>query len=174
MTTNTKQSGRTDTAPWYRHRWPWILMSVPAVSVVLGIILVGTAIRNPAILVVDKYYAEGRGINQSLELDRAASELNLQARLSNNNPPTLQLSTDSEAALRLFVYHATDDLRDREFLLLPASEPAVYETQNDMDAESLSAILNSPGAWYLELRGADNNWRLRKRIITPAAREVTL
>lgn len=164
---------RSDTKPWYQHRWPWILMCVPAVSVIVGIILLVTAFNNPAILVVDNYYAEGRGINQSLAMDHAAEARGLQAHLAlDGERLTLQLSSDQPAgvtdeALRLYVYHATHEERDREFLLVPALQRGVYEIADAEAAGSLATLLRNPGAWYFELRGVDNDWRLRQRIQTP-------
>lgn len=178
----SQQSARqsqSDTAPWYRHRWPWILMSVPAFSIVLGVILIGTAMRNPAILVVDNYYAEGRGINRSMEMDNMATTLGLQARMTyNNNDITVTLNprhenASYEEALRLHVYHATDDLRDQSFLLLPTDVDGTYEPADSDSLTDMINIMNSQGAWYLDLRGADDSWRLRKRITTPVT-EVAL
>lgn len=170
MTLNTYHS---DKAPWYKHRWPWILMSVPAVSLVLGVILITTALRNPAILVVDNYYAEGRGINQSLAMDHAAEALGLQAQLSlTGDEIYLQLDSNApgvqEDALRLYVYHATHEERDTDFLLLPTATSNVYEVADAEQAAALSTLLTTQGAWYFELRGADNDWRLRKRASTPS------
>lgn len=167
---NTRYS---DTEPWYRHRWPWILIAVPAVSVVLGIILITTALRNPAILVVDNYYAEGRGINQSLAMDHAAEALGLTAQLQVAGASvTVQLSSAdtasiSEEALRLYIYHATHEERDQEFVLVPALQTNRYEIADSSAAATLATLMASQGAWYLELRGADNEWRLRKRVLTP-------
>lgn len=163
----------SDTKPWYQHRWPWILIAMPAASVVLGVILITTALRNPAILVVDNYYAEGRGINQSLAMDYAAQELGLEAQLVlTGDRMTLQLTSTeaagiSEDALRLYVYHATHEERDQEFVLLPALQQNLYEIADPSAGASLNTLLASQGSWYLELRGADNEWRLRKRVQTP-------
>jgi hypothetical protein len=33
------------TLPWYRHRWPWLLMSGPAIVVVAGIATMVIAVR---------------------------------------------------------------------------------------------------------------------------------
>lgn len=175
-TQGTTHAADTDTLPWYRYRWPWILISIPAASMVLGVILITTAINNPAILVVDNYYAEGRGINQSMALDDAAEDLQLSANLSvENGAMTLQLNRAGTAdtredALRLFVYHVTDNLRDHEFLLLPALDQDGLFELVDADEKTLMAdILASDTSWYLEVRGTNNDWRLRERITTPLA-----
>jgi len=163
-----------DTRPWYRYRWPWILISMPAVSVVLGVILITTALNNPAILVVDDYYAEGRGINQSMALDDAAEQMQLSVNMAvADDLMTLQLNRAGAAdtredALRLFVYHVTDNTRDAEFLLLPAVNSAgLFELAEPAAIPAMLQILGSETSWYLEVRGADNNWRLRQRITTP-------
>ena len=163
----------TDVRPWYRYRWPWILISMPAVSIGLGIILITTALNNPAILVVDNYYAEGRGINQSMALDDAAERLQLSVNLAvDNNLITLQLNRagvadTTEDALRLFVYHVTDNTRDEAFVLLPAAASAgVFELAAPAQQAVMGQILGSATSWYLEVRGADNDWRLRQRITT--------
>lgn len=165
------------TQVWYKHRWPWILMAIPACSVVLGIVLITLAIRNPAILVVDNYYAEGRGINQSLELDDIAAQRNIQASVQiSAERVQLQLSANNsplnEDGLSLYVYHVTDNTRDRTFVLAPAFHPAfsgqgVYEPATAEDTRELREIMSSNTSWYFELRGADNDWRLRQRVTTP-------
>jgi len=174
---NNRQSLRTtdtDTRPWYQYRWPWILISMPAVSVGLGVLLITTALNNPAILVVDDYYAEGRGINQSMALDDAAEQMQLSVNLAvADDLMTLQLNRAGAAdtredALRLFVYHVTDNTRDAEFLLLPAVNSAgLFELAELAAIPEMLQILGSETSWYLEVRGADNNWRLRQRITTP-------
>ncbi|MDO8907598.1 MAG: FixH family protein [Pseudohongiella sp.] len=176
-------NSQQDTKPWYQHRWPWILISMPAVSVVLGIILISTALNNPAILVVDNYYAEGRGINRSLALDEAAINLGLSARLAvQDNTINLQLlGTDAphqnEEALSLFVYHVTDNTLDQTFVFAPDADPVLsaqgfYEPVSSLDVTALQTLFAQNTSWYLEIRGVDNDWRLRKRVSTPQ-REVS-
>jgi hypothetical protein len=147
---------------------------MPAVSVGLGVLLITTAMNNPAILVVDDYYAEGRGINQSMALDDAAERMQLSVNLVvADDLMTLQLTRagaadTGEDALRLFVYHVTDNTRDAEFLLFPAVNSAgLFELTGPAAIPAMLQILGSETSWYLEVRGADNNWRLRQRITTP-------
>ena len=165
------------TRPWYKHRWPWLLMAIPACSVVLGVVMIVLAIRNPAILVEDNYYQEGRGINRSLALDEAAANRQIQAILQlESGRVQLQLSAGNqpllEDGLMLFVFHAADNKRDHEFVLVPAFHPAfsgqgLYEPANPGEIQLLRNILAEDSSWYFELRGSDNNWRLRQRVITP-------
>ena len=165
------------TEAWYKHRWPWILIAIPACSVILGIVLIVLAIKNPAIVVVDNYYAEGRGINQSLALDHVAEQRNIQASLQiSNERIQLLVNADNRAlnedGLMLHVYHVTDNSRDRTFVLAPAFHPAfsgqgIYEPASAEDLRALREIMAADTSWYFELRGADNDWRLRQRVTTP-------
>ena len=150
--------------PWYKHPWPWILMSIPAASIVVGVILLTAAFSNPHQVVVDNWYQEGRGINQSLAMDERARELGLQATLSYAEPgqPVIWLQGREEAGLQLLIYHATNNRYDRELLFLPQGEGR-YLAAND----TLGDVLYSNSIWYLELRDVNQEWRLRKRLQAP-------
>lgn len=69
------------TMPWYRYGWPWFLISIPFVSVALGIMMLYLALSANNSLVVDDYYAEGKGINLRIERDRTATLLGMSATL---------------------------------------------------------------------------------------------
>ena len=159
--------------PWYRHRWPWILISVPVISVILGAVLLTIAFNNPAILVVDNYYSEGRAINQSMAMDDAATERGITASLQLTDAGFhATLSGSDDAALRLFVYHATDPERDQQFILLPDDRNGFRPASAEEEA-SLDAILRSNNIWYFELRGETDLWRLRQRVESPVS-EIAL
>jgi len=60
--------------PWYRHRWPWLLMLGPAIVVVAGFATLWLAVATDDGLVADDYYKGGLGINRTLaRTDRAAA-----------------------------------------------------------------------------------------------------
>lgn len=159
--------------PWYRHRWPWILISVPAISVGLGVVLLTVAFNNPAILVVDNYYSEGRAINQSMAMDEAATERGISASLQlSDSGFQVTLTGADDAALRLFIYHATDPQRDQQFMLLPDDGNGFRPASSEEDAR-LNTILRSNNIWYFELRGETDLWRLRQRVVSPVS-EIAL
>lgn len=69
MTMNT-----ATTVPWYRHRWPWLLIAPPAFAVVGGIATVALAVHSDDGVVAADYYKQGLAINQQLaRRDRAAA-----------------------------------------------------------------------------------------------------
>lgn len=67
--------------PWYRVPFVWLLIGVPATSVVLGAIMVTLAILTDDGLVIDDYYQHGKHINQVLARDEAARDRQAQVHL---------------------------------------------------------------------------------------------
>ncbi|MFO1323214.1 MAG: FixH family protein [Burkholderiales bacterium] len=66
-------------APWYRQRWPWLLMAGPAIVVVAGFWTLWVAIDSDDGLVADDYYKRGLAINRTLERSDRAAALGLSA-----------------------------------------------------------------------------------------------
>ncbi|MDO9319248.1 MAG: FixH family protein [Gammaproteobacteria bacterium] len=167
------QTTATDPRPhWYQHRWPWVLMSIPFAAVLFGIFMVVTALRYPDDVVADTYYRDGQGINQLRALDEMAHTLGLSASLissAEDGRSQLLLGGGEEAVLQLFLYHVTDSSADRRYLFSPRAQ-GVYEGIYESDDGTLPALLAQRGVWYLELRGEQDNWRLRKRVETPFTR----
>ncbi|AOF81157.1 fixH family protein [Methyloversatilis sp. RAC08] len=117
--------------PWYRHRWPWLLMLGPVTVIVAGVITTWLAATGNTALVADDYYKQGLTINRTLERERRADELGvkvaitalpqgegsgdgtmrLDVRLSMTDPAKLP------GRLRIFLAHPTRSELDRELLL---------------------------------------------------------
>ncbi len=68
--------------PWYKYKFVWMIIAIPAASVIAGINMIYLATTTDDGLVVDDYYKEGIAINQRLERDQHAAELGLSASLS--------------------------------------------------------------------------------------------
>ncbi len=154
------------TRAWYQETWPWVLIAIPFSAVLFGIVMVTTALNHPDDLVVDDYYKEGKGINRSLERDRLARELGINASWERGQMG-FQVSGATDAAVYLNIYHVTDQQLDRQIILTP-DDSNFY----GVEGEELAGFLSAPGVWYLELQGAEQNWRLRKRVVAPASQVV--
>jgi len=165
-----------DLKPWYRYTWPWVLMTIPFAAVLFGILMIYMVTRYPDDLMVDNYYKEGMAINQSLAMDTQAHDLGVEAVLLQSDPGQIRFSingvTDSVVVLELF--HVTDRDLDRVLVLYPEPEPEPeieVTGSNTMTYsapdEDLAQLLRTPGIWYIQLSGADDQWRLRQRIQTP-------
>ena len=150
--------------PWYGQVWPWVLILIPFTAVVFGFVMFYLATVYRDDLITDTYYKDGMSINRRLMMDRTAQSLGIDARLKNISEGevtfTIQNATDS--AIQLSLFHVSSSEEDREVALVP-EEGYDYST-SDSEIEKL---LTTRGVWYLELKGTDSNWRLRKRVVTP-------
>ena len=68
-------SAALDTGPWYRQRWPWILMAGPAAVLVAGAITTWIAFSTSDGLVAQDYYKQGLAVNKVLAKEEAAARL---------------------------------------------------------------------------------------------------
>jgi hypothetical protein len=163
--------GRTDTVPWYRHFWPWFLISIPAAAIA-GSILTGVlAGRHADSLVADDWYQEGKLINRALARDQVARRLSISAELridERSGDVALELegeSVDALEALRLELSHPTLASRDHQILLRRREHSPVFIGRLP---PSLS------GRWYAKLTPVPGSastpsepWRLREEIRLP-------
>jgi uncharacterized protein len=143
--------------PWYRHPWPWILMSGPFVVVVAGVLTAYLAVVSNDGLVDDDYYKQGLAINQETARDQVAVQRGLQAEVMQNaetrqirillqGNPGIALPQE----LKLRIAHPTRAGVDQR-LLLQAEGAGTYSGK-------LSAAL--VGRWHISLEDENNEWRL--------------
>lgn len=142
--------------PWYRQRWPWLLMLGPAIVVVAGSFTTYLAYSHQDAMVVDDYYKKGKAINQDLRRDRAASTLHLswQARYDPaSGVMTGQLRSFERAyavPFRLYLAHAT----------LPEQD-IVREVVTDAQGRfSVTVGSLARARWQAVIEGGQKDWRL--------------
>jgi hypothetical protein len=139
--------------PWYRERWPWILMSGPAIVVVAGSLTAWIAFATADGLVAEDYYKRGlgvnavlrredaaarRGIEASVELERAAGQVRV--RLSGAEPPVLFLS----------LVHATRAGNDQRLRLERGADGGYRAALPPLVAGHWHAIVEDPrGEWRI-------------------------
>ena len=151
-------SAVTASNPWYRHRWPWIIIGMLACSVSLTVAMVTIAVDNPDNLVNDNYYEAGKGINRSLDRELLAQSLKLRATVSLDDvtgEADLRLTGNSQPeTLILNLISPTQPEKDRKIILArnPA-QPGRYVGQMSDRVE---------GRRFVELLGVENSqtWRL--------------
>ena len=84
MTQENYRQTSTDTRPWYKEPWPWVVIAIPASAVIMGIITLYLALTHPDQLVVDeKQYRE------------ITSELRAQQQTTVPNKPGSESSRDN-------------------------------------------------------------------------------
>ena len=154
--------------PWYRHRWPWLLMLGPALVIVGGSYAGFLAFTRPDALVVDDYYNQGKAINQDLRRDRAATRLGLRAELR-YDPARAALSGKLTGfsqlpAGRLLVHlvHSTQPKKDIRLLV-----------QTDADGAFTVALpMLEVARWQVLIENEARDWRLNGSWKWPQAQAV--
>ena len=142
--------------PWYKHRWPWLLMLGPAIVIVGGVNLGIVAYRSQDAMVVDDYYKQGKAINQDLRRDRVASSMQL-AFDARYDPAAGQLSGTLLGAsgpvatpFRIHLAHATQPEKDLKLEVAP-------------DAQGRFAValpMLERARWQVVVEGGKRDWRL--------------
>lgn len=132
--------------PWYQHPWLWIVLAPLITVVCVSMVTVTIAYRNADDVVIDNYYKQGRMINQSLEQDRRALDLNLKANLRFDRVTGevfLQLPTRHELPkqLLLLVDHPFKASLDQQIIL---QEVAAGQYRGELEK-------NLAYSWYLSL-----------------------
>ncbi len=147
----------SNSKPWYREPWPWILMAGPAIVVVAGFITAWLAIRSSDGLVDDDYYKQGLAVNQRMARSDAASELGLAAEVVvGDNGLDLRLFLSAREAavlpdsLLLKTVHPTRAGADQS-VLLKRDSAGLYVGR-------LAAALH--GRWHVALEDQERKWRL--------------
>lgn len=166
--------------PWYKQKWPWLIMSLPFLTIIAGIITYNIAANKPASLVNDDYFKEGLAINKSLGRQRIARELGLIAEFSvdtesklltinlkknaanlkkntNNNMSAEENSNLISSHLILSFSHPTQQKHDKKIQLSPI-------TETEFVAE-LPEIVQAD--WHINLRDNSDLWEIKSRWLYP-------
>ena len=146
--------------PWYKYKLVWMIIAIPAASVIAGINMIYLAVNTDDGLVADDYYKEGRAINQNLKRDRTAAELGLGAELViEDTGDMIRLSFNKGELpaypenLTLHLRHATHAGHDQVINLVRAPEGQYVGFLQHAVRE---------GVWHVML--ATQDWRLVERI----------
>ena len=139
--------------PWYKDRWPWIIMSGPIVVILAGIATTWIAFSGADGLVADDYYKRGMEVNAVLVREQAAVRRGIRAAIDTTGKRArVVLQGDAPQFLFLRLAHATragEDVR----LRLERAPDGSYEAP-------LPAL--APGARRLILEDARGEWRIVK------------
>jgi hypothetical protein len=163
-----EQRMHTTTAPWYRQRWPWLLMVPPLAAVIGGMITIVLAVRSNDGVVAADYYKRGLAINAELSRSRRAAELGLTAEVqaageSAGDSVHVRVSSGAqslppEPALRIRLVHPGRGGADRIAMLSRVSADPEGRSAEYRGAWQEAAELHAPVAWRVVVEARD--WRL--------------
>lgn len=147
-------------APWYRHRWPWLLMIGPGWVLCAGVAVGYLAFSRPDAMVVDDYYAQGKAINQDLRRDRVAAaraiavalvyeEEGSGARLTGNIGA---MGRPLATRLHLRLVHPTQ----------PAKDIAVTVTAGADGSFAVLLPRLEATRWQIQVESEQRDWRLAR------------
>ncbi|TDT39396.1 hypothetical protein DES49_2321 [Halospina denitrificans] len=155
--------------PWYREPWPWVLIAIPAAAVIWSIFLIIVSFNYQVSMVEDDYYDEGMGINRELSRDVEAASLGLTAEVDASAGKHLDITLNSEQQrnwdkLKIELLHPTLGDRDQS-VTAQRTGAGQYRARIDELSE---------GRWYLDIRNADNEWRLKGELELPREEPLVL
>ena len=143
-------------APWYRHRWPWLIMLGPFLVVLAGSYTMWLAYTRQDALVVGDYYRQGKAINQDLRRDRAAASLGLAVSLRYDAAAGQLLGKVSGTAgalqgpMTLKLVHSTQPGKD---IVLPLAVDAGGHF-------TVSLPMLGMARWQVLLEDQERSWRV--------------
>ena len=161
--------GPSPPAPWYREPLVWLVVSIPAVAVLAGVVMLVFANLTWDGLVSDDYYRRGMQINRSLARDAEAARRGLGACVAFPAPGmvTIRLTGGDGAAAAsgggtpiLRFSRAARAGADVTIAMTRAAGGAWHGVLPEM----------TPGKWYVEL-GTDR-WRLSAAVRMPVSKGV--
>lgn len=142
--------------PWYKNRWPWLLMAGPAIAVIAGIVTFRLAVVTADDMVNDDYYKRGKDINLELSRDKAAVSMGIKAQaMFSDDLQHVRILTSSKQPLadklELQLLHPTRKQDDQTITL-----------QRQGDNLYQGKITRYTAAhWYVRLQDKAGTWRLQ-------------
>ena len=166
MHTSTLMNSRPE--PWYRHRWPWLLMAGPVAVLIAGAITMWISFSGADALVVDDYYKQGKAINQDLRRDRQASAMGL----------SLSLRFDAASGA---LFGQVRGFNQRSALRLSLIHPTMPEKDLKLDAladEQGQFVVALPllerALWQVQLEDTTRTWRLHGSWAWPQQKNIDI
>lgn len=139
--------------PWYRHRWPWIIMAGPAAVVLAGAATIWIAFATADGLVAEDYYKQGLAINKVIAREEEARKLGVAADLSLAGGRILvNLRNDDPPAVFVHLAHGTRAGHDQR-LRVARTAAGTYEAE-------LPAL--PAGRWRVAIEDPQGRWRIAR------------
>jgi uncharacterized protein len=160
---------RSVAPPWYRQRWPWLLVAGPAIVVLASLVTLWLAISSDDGVIADDYYKRGLLINREIDRTARAEAMHLGAvlRVAPDGAALLALdgfadASAAPAAVRVHIAHPTRAGLDRH-VTLTRGPAGVY----------VGVISPRPmGRWHVAIE--TDQWKLPDAAVVDGLAEVRI
>lgn len=141
--------------PWYKQPFVWMIILLPAASVVGGLTLLAISIINADSPVVDNWYKEGRTINQSMSQEALARRLGIGLQLAQVGAGiqarlTYHSAIPLPATLSVALRHPT----------LPEHDMQIELIQMEDNHYRADGFLPTQGRRAITVQPPEGHWRL--------------
>ncbi|MER2493034.1 FixH family protein [Catenovulum sediminis] len=153
---------QTDVRPWYKEPWPWVLIAIIVLPMLVAAVRMSIYSEYQVEMVVDDYYKKGKAINQEFDRETLARDYGIAifAEVSdqqilldvNRNQKAPQI-----ASLIVSFYHSTQSHKDQQVM-------ATARADGIFSADLLKA---TEGKWQLTIEPHDKSWKVQKVVQLP-------
>src|SRR4051794_37666389 len=157
-------------APWYSHRWPWLLGLGPLLVVVASMYTAWLSFSRQDALVVDDYYKEGKAINQDLRRDRVADNLKMRfdmrydAAKGELSGAIFSVGQAQTETMIIHLVHSTQPEKDVRLQVQP----------NPDGKFAVALPMLDIARWQVLVEGERRDWRLLGTWAWPQQQQVNL
>ena len=160
-----------ESLPWYRLFWPWFIVAIPLMAVIMGLTTMLLAVSTSDGLVVDDYYKQGLAINRILARDQKAKDLQITALVRIDlltGKVHMQLEKSGE--------NSDSDILHLRLLHPTRSNLDIDVAMRSDNSSGYTTVIKPPaaGKWYLLVEPETQDWRLTKPIKLPGETYVRL
>lgn len=158
-----------DSKPWYRERWPWLLMTGPAVVIVAGLYTAYLAMSTSDGLVANDYYKQGLAVSKTIASSEYAQKhgIAVALRMTSDGFALKLTALDKEVvppkALMVTLSHPTRAGMDQTGTFQRVGDDYVGKMR-----------LPTSGHWIVLIEDEAKLWRLMGHVVLPASGETVI
>lgn len=150
---------KSNSTAWYKNGWVWLIIALPALTVVAGIATVVITSLNQPEMVVDDYYKKGKAINQELTLYQAYTDSGIELEVRLEEQRFELKSSEKLSGIKVNLVHSTQGKRDLNFIMTP----------NGVGTYTKSLETALTGKWTVFVEPMDGSWKVQQKLAFPNA-----
>lgn len=148
---------KSNSTAWYKNGWVWLIIALPALTVVAGIATVVITSLNQPEMVVDDYYKKGKAINQELTLYQAYNDSGIELEVRLEEQRFELKASEKLSGIKVNLVHSTQGKRDLNFVMTP----------NGVGTYTKSLETALTGKWTIFVEPMDGAWKVQQKLAFP-------